>query len=411
MEALYLATPLLETDHYRWLKSPDLVRESTLARLAHTIFLLEKALVSQRPRVVQIGVPETLRDALELDRISAELRKLLNLVLVEDLEFEFSFSSDDVEPLARARESADAVCLFSGGVDSLCGILDTAQRFNNIRPLFCSHTDQSKIHTIVDSLRRRLPEPLPKRFCTMRVPPIQTGGYAQTRGFLYLLSGAAVAHATGSNRLVISEVGPTMYQPRFGPLDEVTMTTHPYVVRAAQSIATLILGTEPEFHLPFEDCTKAEVLAGCLAPRLLRETHSCISQRFGTHDGTCYGCVVRNLSARAAAVPDVEYRRDPIVDDQANAENLAPLLDFCADVLMDYAALPLYRKENIELFAKRDLFERFSLDLFCGLHRTLLSGQTLSSVAAFYHARIVKDLGEATLCDRMEQLEGLKKVK
>jgi len=228
------------------------------------------------------------------------------------------------------------------------------------------------------------------------------------RGFMYLVTGAAWMDFVGGDSLVISEVGPTMYQPRLAPLDEVTMTTHPYVVDSSRTLARAILGKDVKFLMPFEDWTKAEVMAWCPRPELLPLTHSCISQRFGHHDGTCYGCVIRNLGALAAGVPDVEYEADPVTTENVNKDNLLALLDFASVVLVDYDNLEYFRAENIEMFEKQDLFRRFALDVFCGLYRHKKSGGELSEAIKRTYDLVLERVGKGELEARIQELESLK---
>jgi hypothetical protein len=249
-----------------------------------------------------------------------------------------------------------------------------------------------------------LVENLPIELKKLEVPALGVGGFAHLRGFLYMATAAAWTVVRNARSFIISEVGPTMYQPRLAPLDEVTLTTHPYVLEAVKEITELVLGTSVEMKLPYENDTKAEVMARCRAPELLPLTHSCITQRFGAHDGTCYGCVIRRLSALAAGVPDARYRANPLVSESANADNLLPLLDFASEVLLNIEGLEWFRRENIDLFGKEDLFHRFSLDMYAGVHRLRRDGVKLRPAVTSYYKHVVSVLGEQVLENRMSAL-------
>src|SRR5438034_9532709 len=106
------------------------------------------------------------------------------------------------------------------------------------------------------------------------------------------MAAASLAHRLGSEAIVVTECGPTMYQPRFSPLDSITMTTHPFVVRTAAKTASLLLQRDLKIITPFEDLTKAEVIVISPEQDGLKYTHSCISQPSGTHHSTAYGCVI-----------------------------------------------------------------------------------------------------------------------
>ncbi len=341
-------------------------------------------------------------------RISSTLRDLIQYVLMQDVVFELREQTRPPEKPAQQSsniEPADAVCLFSGGVDSYVGLSTLQKRFRKIVSIFCAHSDQSwTIHLTKALHARYFASPL-MRLEQVYVPRITKGGYAQLRGFLYVLSAAAWMHITGASRLYVTEVGPTMYQPRFAPFDSVTMTTHPYVLEAAQSVVEDILGRPISIIKPFEDMTKAEVFA--IAPRrqAIPMTHSCISQRFGDHDGTCYGCVVRRLASTAAGVADVTYRRDPLVDPTASRGNLLSLLRFCLEYLSDPEDMPEYAIGDINHFAKRDLFRRFALDNFAAVHRLASMGSRITDdVRELYREVLIELGGPSQLEKRLREL-------
>jgi len=86
-------------------------------------------------------------------------------------------------------------------------------------------------------------------------------GYSQLRGFLYILFAGAYANLCKADKILVTECGPTMYQPLFSPYDSITYTTHPYVLKAAKDVLDLLLDSKPKIIIPFEDLTKAEVIS------------------------------------------------------------------------------------------------------------------------------------------------------
>ena len=203
---------------------------------------------------------------------------------------------------------------------------------------------------------------------------------------------------------MVTECGPTMYQPKFSPLDSITMTTHPFVVRTAARVARLLIQQEIQVITPFEDLTKAEVIA--LSPEKdgLKFTHSCISQRFGTHDGTCYGCIIRRLAAIAADVEDVKYNKNPISDGKARAGNLFALLNFCYGVLTNFDALEEYEIGTIKHYRKRDLFRRFALDNFAAIHQLLARNKRVIRPVREIYEDLSTKIGCRILEERLQEL-------
>src|SRR5205085_7311587 len=108
--------------------------------------------------------------------------------------------------ISRERAVSN-VCLFSGGTDSYSGVLVTQQSLGDLEAVFCAHTDQAKTIHIVDKLERKILRQKRIDIIKVRVPGIEARGYAQLRGFLYLLAAASVAHKLSSERIVVTECG------------------------------------------------------------------------------------------------------------------------------------------------------------------------------------------------------------
>ncbi len=135
-----------------------------------------------------------------------------------------------------------------------------------------------------------------------------------------------------------------------------------------------------------------------------RATHSCISQRFGRHDGTCYGCVIRRLAMIATGARDVEYDRNPIADATSRSGNLLSLLVFCQDVLTRYEDLPYFQKEPIETYGTASLFQRFALDNYSALHLLKRGHRPLQPVVRQLYEDTLGAIGRETLDDRIDEL-------
>jgi 7-cyano-7-deazaguanine synthase in queuosine biosynthesis len=340
--------------------------------IGSSIFETEQRLrLGQVDRVI-IPLYQANKTTYDLRAISKLIHELLIFTVVEDIEIEFRPMKTQLSLNYPSPEcSIRSVCLFSGGTDSYAGVLLAKEVLGDIKSVFCAHGDQARIIRIVQDLRRKILERKGIDLVKIGVPKIEAKGYAQLRGFLYLLAATAVAHQFGSEQIVVTECGPTMYQPKFSPLDSVTMTTHPFVVRTAAQVARLLLHRELNIITPFENLTKAEVIAISPEKQGLKHTHSCITQRFGTHDGTCYGCVIRRLATIATGVEDVRYNKNPISDSKARAGNLYALLSFCREILTSFDEMEEYEAGLIHTYGKRDLFGRFALDNFAAIHRLL----------------------------------------
>lgn len=341
--------------------------------IAYGVFDLEKVLKNMN--VKKVTIERFLKNY--NDELIDLLSNLVSYVLLEDVDFKFVMSKAKLhtEKIENQKDESKIIVLFSGGIDSFSGIFWAKEYFKNIEGLFCAHSDQGWSIHIVNNIFTNFLNPANIQLKSIKVPPIHKGGYSQLRGFLYILSAGAYMSISNVDTLVISECGLTMYQPKFGIYDSVTMTTHPFVVGIASKVLELLLQREINIITPFEDMTKADVIACTKDYKHIGETHSCVSQRFGTHDGTCYGCIIRRLGSIVAGVSDVQYKRNPLIDETANDDNLISVLMFSIDFLTNSAKMPLYQIENIESFNKRNLFKRFALDNIAAVH--LLAKQNI----------------------------------
>jgi len=298
-------------------------------------------------------------------------------------------------------QSLRSMTLFSGGVDSLSGILSVQAARGPTAGVFICHTGLgNKVGLIAKSLLAEHDIQVYRVDTQRQIRVLQ-----QLRGFLYLTLGAIVARVLGTGNVFVTESGPTMYQPSLVPTDEVTLTTHPTLVKLSKQLLRETYGMEFSFHEPFENLTKAEVISLCPSKRLMPITNSCISTAYAysdfPHCGVCYGCLIRKLSFLVAGVPDSSYAADVLNREigekksgrgtrryisQSDLSGLLALLRFGRDIIED--RLPDFTADKIREFDKEELFRRFALDILSGLF--ILYGQKKvgrnSYVRKFYGA-------------------------
>ncbi len=323
----------------------------------------------------------------------------------------------------RTATAARSVCLFSGGIDSLAGILKLPGSLKPTAGAFVSHDRMaSRVTYLEDSVLRARAIPIQK-------VTIQRGrtGFQQMRGFLYLTIGAILAKLSGTDNVVVSETGQTMFLPPLAALDQITVTTHPTLVEITKEILHESYGIKFHVYEPFSDLTKAEVVSLCDAKEAIPGTNSCITTRFAnqpySHCGRCYGCLVRRLGCVVAGVKDAQYAKDVLVKGvgdrvlggwpgQAIKANdlldLQALLRFSRDVLegqLDDAA-----RFKIASFGKEDLYRRAALDVLAAMY--LLYGKTKQGrnavVRNFFEeckkdGLISPDIAEGRISDVREQ--------
>lgn len=338
--------------------------ERDILRIAFSLFECEKQLKKTGPvNGISIMLSHKTFARIDTGKLKEILEELILLILLEDITVDITEIDDAKGRQWRYAEfpEKEAIILFSAGVDSYSGIKIAEKKYENLLGLFVAHNDQTRIIRIVEQIKPLIDSEIR----TLYAPGMSSLGYSQLRGFVYILSGGVYANLCKADKILVTECGPTMYQPLFSPYDSITYTTHPYVLKAAKGVFDIMLEDKPQIIIPFEDLTKAEVISNAQI-KDFSVTHSCISQRFGDHDGTCFGCVIKRLACAVSDVKDVEYKKDMFMED-ANQDNLLNALSFSADLLNGYSNMPGFQTEKIAEFQKKDLFMRYALDNLAGL--------------------------------------------
>lgn len=377
------------------LTSKEHAVEADLAKIGVAIFLLEKRLnfLSTKQRrekltikKIQIPISPITYRQIDLKKIAFTLSGIIRFLLGENVEVALKLETRNYREVEESLGEEKAnICLFSGGVDSYSGILNSKAKLKKVAGVFAYHSNYGRLRSIINKLNEKILRTKGIPLYTAKVPP-HGKGFAQTRGFLYLIIGTIFAELLHAKKtIVISECGPTMYQPLFSPLDTVTLTTHPYLLDLTKRFLKRFTGKKYNIITPNEDLTKAEVISTSPMPEFLRLTHSCITTSYGRNLGECYGCILRKLAFRVAGVQDCVYPADvltknvnetlapiyPRITVGSYTEPIEALMRFSYDMLFDYKSMPFYSKRKIEDFKKHDLFRRFSWDNFSGLYLLL----------------------------------------
>jgi len=338
--------------------------ERDISRVAFSIFEAEKTLKKDGSiDSITVLLSRQTFGRVDVAKLKRVLEELFLLIMLEDVPVEIK-DTQDIKGRVRKRVSfpkKDAIVLFSAGVDSYSGVKLAESHYKDLLGLFVAHNDQARIIRIVEDMKPLLNTEIR----TLYAPGMGSTGFSQLRGFLYILSAGVYANLCKADKILVTECGPTMYQPLFSTYDSITYTTHPYVLKAAKDVLDIILGYKVDVILPFEDLTKAEVISSSGVTDYSK-THSCVSQRFGDHDGSCFGCVIKKLASLVSGVKDVTYNRN-IFDANAKQDNLLQLLAYSDSLLNNYEHMPSFQKEKIEEFGKKDLFQRYALDNLAGL--------------------------------------------
>lgn len=242
----------------------------------------------------------------------------------QQLYFEFDEKKED-----WPFYGVDRVLMFSGGLDSLAGALETAK--NTGKLVLVSHravtTMNKRLRELVDKIRQtynsaqvlHIPVWVNKDKNLGREPT------QRTRSFLFSALGAVVAESIKAGGVSFFENG--VVSLNLPVADEViraraSRTTHPYVLDLFSKLYSLI--TERKFIVdnPFLFKTKAEVITTISennGDHLISQTCSCAHQWYKSknqwHCGTCSQCIDRRIAIIAT-----------------NQENNDPEIDYVSDV-------------------------------------------------------------------------------
>ena len=218
---------------------------------------------------------------------------------------------------------ADAVCLLSGGLDSLVGVINLLAEDETRRVLLVGVEDSSfsagRQVRLRDELERAFPGrvALHQTWATFRQPtpaqerplPARRERTTRSRSLFFLASGLAAAAGIGPDiTLHVPENGfiginVPLVPARSGSLS--TRTTHPHFVGLLRGIATAVGVGNPIVNT-LRLLTKGEALSACARPDLLARTApisvSCAHPTAARWEGSsgscgyCYPCLIRRAS-------------------------------------------------------------------------------------------------------------------
>lgn len=328
----------------------------------------------------------------EASTVSHVLRLVLSFCLDVFPEIELvSGSKIHLENNKRPLKSNESVALFSGGVDSFAGLSVLNEMFSIKGGIFVSHGSPALKHLLS---KRLMPLFVNKDIELVEVDTSKgrSGGVQQLRGLLYMIMGALYGRTRNSNRLVVSEIGPTMFQTPYDILDEVTLTTHPFVIWAVKALYKSFFNDNLTIHLPFKDMTKADALSlidknnGYSVE--IKKTNSCRNTSFAnaqrSHCGKCLGCIVRRISMILAGFesPEEDYYawdvlvmniNEAVIGRAPNAHihfnnmsNILMLVESARKILLDEWNDMSFLK--VKDFGMKELFRIFALDVFTTLY-------------------------------------------
>ncbi len=289
------------------------------------------------------------------DKVRQKLASTLQF-MTGDRSFDFTFTGGHRTPpsslfdrraIHPSLPTRPKVVLFSGGIDSLAGVVELLETTDSHLCLV-SHQSQSGSIRTQNSLVAALTRSYPGRLSHYRFRCTLHGARAteetqRTRSFLYLSIAFAIARAFKLQKCFVFENGITALNiPKRQELinARASRTVHPKTIRLLEDLFTTVAGRRFVIETPFFLKTKTDVLAVLKEYKqtdLISSAVSC-SKTFqnleaASHCGGCSQCIDRRFAAYAAGLGDLDsgsglyafdFNREQIVDPEARTT----LIDF-----------------------------------------------------------------------------------
>ncbi len=277
------------------------------------------------------AVGEALVEALEFltdDYFEITFRKS-----TRDFQTESYFEFDDGAPWFKA----DEIMLFSGGLDSLAGLIE-ATVVGNRKVALVSHRAAPIVAARQKELLLAFDESTHNKCDVLHVPVwvnkaqnLTKDINQRSRSFLFTMLGVVVADMHGLNAISFYENGVTSCNL---PISEqligsrASRTTHPRALQFLSKLVSTLLGRDFAIKNPMFWNTKTDVVRSIFERglgRLIRHTCSCShvrsSEKASNHCGVCSQCVDRRIAMYASGneahdPPDlyqVQFPLDPII--------------------------------------------------------------------------------------------------
>ena len=254
----------------------------------------------------------------------------------------------------------DEVILFSGGLDSFSGALETLATTDR-RIALVTHQSAQKLISHQLRLAKELSKRFPGRVLHIPVKATRVGTEAsdttqRSRSLLFAALGHVIARMLKAQRISFFENGIVSHNLPIGPQvigSMATRTTHPLTLLRLQALLDSLGGEPIPIENKFADLTKTEVVAK-IAERgggaFIKDAVSCTSVReqdtLHTHCGACSQCLDRRFAILAAGLashePEEIYETDVLLGPRETSRSRTLALEWTAHACrladMDFGA-------------------------------------------------------------------------
>ncbi len=253
----------------------------------------------------------------------------------------FDTEKFQIEPQQNTR-----VILFSGGLDSLAGIVECLENSSDQLCLISHRSGQGTAKTqnqLINALHEWYPDRIKYYKFSCKLHGIRAREETQrTRAFLYTSIAYALSHVLFQEEIFVYENGITSinFPKQQNQINaRASRTTHPKTMTLLENLFSEIDQSKIKISTPFLWKTKTDIfhiLDEVGRRDLITSTVSC-SQTFklgsqATHCGGCSQCIDRRFAAYASKLDDVDeggiYALDFIQREIENSEVKTTLIDY-----------------------------------------------------------------------------------
>lgn len=279
---------------------------------------------------------------------------------------QLSIFNGEVEHIGNV-ENVD-VMLFSGGLDSLAGVIERLNTVCDKRVLIVSHrANKTVMHTqknVINELKRKYPNRLiDYGFQCNNCKMISKEETQRTRMFLFSAIAFSISHSIGKQKFYIYENGITSINL---PIQtdvinaRASRTTHPKTLGLMNKVFRFF-DEGFQVEAPYYNKTKEDIVKKFRdfeERELISSAISCSSTRnkpeMAPHCGCCSQCIDRRFAIYAAGLDkyDAQYANDFILDDSKN-ETIQRLYNTLRLACMEdfHSPMELYKKFPEEITA------------------------------------------------------------
>lgn len=291
--------------------------------IAQAVYIADR-LSPRKDQKVHIHVEVPVREAALWETNRELIQEILYWQTRDDWTLAFTDRTQDLRLaeqqlcLPLSSDHAVEVALWSGGLDSLAGAVKRLLEEGDKQLTLVSSGSNNKREHLQKMLAENLNQAFPNRAKLIQIPvrykgtkDIRKNRVCRTRGFLFMMMGAAVALSEGQTELHIYEngIGAINLPFRSSQIGVAhSRAVHPYSMSKQSELITNLIGSPFKIRNPFLFHTKAQMceVFQSMNQVVYGQSLSCDRPLRDTYEqcGWCSSCLLRRQALSLAQVSD-----------------------------------------------------------------------------------------------------------